>query len=63
MDSCRTTGEPAASWRAAGIPDGSRVSRLLYNAAAEVVIAELRGTKDRYLPGQLVMRPTSADKS
>jgi len=62
MDSCRTPEEQAARWHAAGIPDGYTVSRLLYNAAAQVIIAELRGLKDGFLPERLVMRPTSAEK-
>lgn len=62
MDSCRTPEEQAARWSSAGIPHGYRVSRLLYNAAGEALIAELRGLKDGYLPGRLVMRPTSGDK-
>ena len=62
MDSCRTAGEQAARWRAAGIPDGYTISRLLYTAAAEVIIAELRAMNDGYLPQRLVMRPTSSDK-
>ena len=60
MDSCRTAEERAARWRAAGIPDGYTISRLLYNPADEVLIAELRGMKTGYLPGRLVMRPASA---
>jgi hypothetical protein len=62
MDSCRTAEEQAARWRAAGIPEGYTISRLLYNAADEVLIAELRGMQDGCLPGRLVMRPTSAEK-
>ena len=62
MDYCRTAGEQAARWRAAGIPEGYTISRLLYNAAGEVLIAELRGMKDGELPKRLVMRPTSTAK-
>ena len=62
MDSSRTAEEQAARWRAAGIPDGYTISRLLYNAAGEVLIAELRGMKDGELPKRLVMRPRTAAK-
>jgi hypothetical protein len=62
MDSCRTKEGQAAQWREAGIPDGYRISRLFYNAAAAVIIAELRGMNDGYLAGRLVMRHTSAEK-
>jgi hypothetical protein len=62
MDSRRTVEEQAARWRAAGIPDGYRVWRLVYNAASGVLIAELRGMKDGYLPGRLVMRRNDREK-
>ncbi|MHB8216187.1 MAG: hypothetical protein ACYDDS_08925 [Candidatus Sulfotelmatobacter sp.] len=62
MDSCRTAEEQAARWRAAGIPEGYRVWRLLYNAASKVLIAELRGMREGNLPGRLVMRSASSDK-
>jgi len=62
MDSSRTAEEQAARWRAAGIPEGYSVSRLLYNAAGEVLVAELRGLKDGYFPARLVMRLTGGDR-
>jgi hypothetical protein len=61
MHFCRTKEEQAVRWRAAGIPDGYRVSRLLYNAAAAVIVAELRGMNDGYLADRLVMRHASTD--
>jgi hypothetical protein len=52
----------AAKWREAGIPDGYTISDLLYNAAAEMLVLELKGIKTEFSPKRLFTRHRAAER-
>jgi hypothetical protein len=55
-------GDQAARWRAAGIPEGYSAPTLLYNAASETVILEVRAASEKVRPlTRLLMRAKGSD--